>query len=271
MGFHGCGSAFMAYDQPLLNNFVIFKYDFSGRYGPVNNVWMGAMIDYDINYPADNKNQYTGYDAAHSLGYAYTRIQQVVGWGVVKIPWGCGYTPLVNAKTCSAQQAVWNDSDIWLDSVYYWMSQVTGLTHQRNADPAQQLPDADDREAFFTFARLDMPAAPATLTIGFANFGLPGITNSSDASNYFEIANISNKWAGFGRGDVNNDNKIDLVDVAYIIEIVKCEGNPSYPFRYLSDVNCDGDTDQLDEAYMLDYYFNNGPAPTGQWELGCSD
>jgi hypothetical protein len=270
IGFRGCGSAFMAYGQPLLNNFVVYKYDFSGRYAPVT-VWMGGMFDYDINYPADNKNQYTGYDAAHSLGYAYTRVLQEVGWGVVKIPWGCGYTPLVNAKTTSANQSVWVDTDIFLDSVYYWMSQVTGLTHQRNCDPTQQLPDASDREAFYTFGRLDMPVAPGTVTIGFANFGLPGITNSSDASNYFEIANISNKWAGFGRGDVNNDNKIDLVDIAYLIDLKFYGGNPAYPFKYLADVNCDGvNGDLLDIDYLLAYYFNNGPTPLGQWVLGCS-
>nr|MBN2276845.1 PQQ-binding-like beta-propeller repeat protein [candidate division Zixibacteria bacterium] len=265
IGFHGCATVISAYDQAALNNFVVYKFDMQGRYAALNNIYVGAMMDYDINYPSDSKNQYCGYDAAHSLGFSYTANLNDIGWGVVRIPFGCGYDQLRGAKTISAGQANWNDTDIWLDSVYYWMANHTGLTHQQGADPAQGQTDPDDRGAFYNIAQLNMPADPAVVTFGFALFGLEGLADASDPASYFELANTANKWCGFGRGDVNNDGAINLVDIAYLIDYVYYGGNGPFPFEHLGDVNADGAIDGADVTFMIDYYFNFGPCIMGEW------
>lgn len=276
MGFHACAAVIGAYDQPLLNNFVIHRFDFDGRYGPVNDVYMGAMIDYDI--PPDNTYNVAGYDEDLSLAWAYNCNIPDNGWGMVKIPFGGGGaknggTPMINAKSISANQGGWNDSSVWLDSVYYWMSTLTGLSHQTGIDPVICPGDPDDREVFFTIAELDIPAARDVLTIGVAVFGMPDIVDADLAATYAELAHTANKWCGFDRGDVNNDGNIgDLVDIAYLIYYIGYGGNGPYPFWHLGDVNCDEAINSLDVEYLIAYRYGvpqSGPPPCGKWMLAC--
>ncbi|UCD94374.1 MAG: dockerin type I repeat-containing protein, partial [Candidatus Zixiibacteriota bacterium] len=265
IGFRGCVTVIGAYDEPLLNNFVIHRFDLSGRYGPVNELYMGAMLDYDI---IPNVYNVAGYDQEHSLAYAYPCNTNDNCWGMVRIPFGDEYQPMINARTLTARQAGWNDSAVWLDSVYYWMSTLTGLSHQTGIDPVLCNIDSDDREVFFTIAGLELPANPESETIGVAVFGMPGVTDASDPATYSELADIANMWCGFGRGDVNKDKRIDLVDIAYLIEFVFYGGNGPYPFRHLGDVNADGVINGNDVTYLIDYYLGLGPAPAGRWTLG---
>jgi len=260
IGFHGCGSVFGAYDQPLLNNFVIYKFDLSGRYAPIEDLYMGAMLDCDIG------TDVAGYDEGLSISYDYDCSNPTGGWGMVKIPFGCGYTPMRGAKTIESQQGPWNDSDIWLDSVHYWMSSVTGLTHQTGAAPC--MPVIDDRDVFFNIAEIDMPQQGTGVTsLAIALFGLPDLVDPDLPESYADIANTANKWCGFGRGDVNNDNVIDLVDIALMIDFVYYGGDGPYPFLHLGDVNANGAVDGADVAYLIDYYFNFGPCIQGDWTL----
>jgi len=262
MGFHACASVIGAYDEPLLNNFVIHRFDFDGRYGPVDNIYMGAMLDYDVT--PNNAANWANYDASHSLAFMYGSADDN-GWGMVKIPWGDGYDPMINAKTLDNDQAAHNDTAVWLDSVYYWMSSLSGLSWQPTA--AYPLVDDFDREAFFTIAELDMPAAPDQVTIGVASFGMPGITNAMDPATYYDMATVANQWCGFGRGDVNNDGARNIIDIAYLIDYVYYSGNGPYPFEHLGDVNCDDAINGSDVVAMIQYYFYGGPAPCGEWTL----
>ena len=263
MGFHACASVIGAYDEPLLNNFVIHRFDFGGRYGPVDDVYMGAMLDYDV--VPNNAANWAGFDASHSLAFMYGSTNDN-GWGMVKIPWGDGYDPMINAKTLDNDQAAHNDTAVWLDSAYYWMSSLTGLSHQQGAAPPAV--DDFDREAFFTLAELDMPAAPDVATLGVAVFGLPALaTAADDPASYHDLAVLANQWCGFGRGDVNNDGAKNIVDIAYLIDFVYYGGNGPYPFAHLGDVNCDDATNSLDVLAMIQYYFYGGPTPCGEWTL----
>ena len=105
-----------------------------------------------------------------------------------------------------------------------------------------------------------------TLSLGIAHFGLYGLTDASSSGEFEPLANLVNKWAGFGRGDVNSDNEINLADIIYLAETVN--GGPgAVPFRHLSDVNADGDIDINDVLYLLTYYFDCGLCPVGDWVL----
>jgi hypothetical protein len=279
MGFKGCATVISAYEEPRLNNFFLEKFEFNGRYGAVDNVFMGGMIDYDINYNNGHKQQVAGYDADISTAWAYTCNNNNNGWGFVKIPFDCcnGYAPMRNAKTLAAGQSSWNDSMIWLDSAYYWMT-LTGLSHQTGTDPVICATDADDRDFFFTVGEIDMPAPgddPAVLAV--AVFGLPSLPgNANEAEAYKQLALTADKWCGFYRGDVDDDGDIDVYDVAALIDFV-CHGGPGpYPFMYLGDVNCDGNIDNDDAMYLLKFVFQYDPVsgmggtyppPCGAWEL----
>ena len=78
------------------------------------------------------------------------------------------------------------------------------------------------------------------------------------------LAHLVNKWAGFGRGDVNDDGNINLVDIIYLAGTVN--GGPgAVPFEHLSDVNDDSAIDDADVTALIDYYFWCGECPAGSF------
>ena len=79
------------------------------------------------------------------------------------------------------------------------------------------------------------------------------------------MANFVNQFAGFGRGDVNNDGAIHLADIMYLNNYVVFSGPGPIPFLHLGDVNNDGLTDAGDVTYLLDFYFVDGECPVGDW------
>jgi len=113
-----------------------------------------------------------------------------------------------------------------------------------------------------------MPMQGSGVTsIGVAVFGLPDLDDADLPESYAGLAHTANKWCGFDRGDVNNDNTINLVDIVCLIEFVYYSGNGPYPFLHLGDVNTDDAIDGLDVNYLIDYYFNFGPCIEGEWTL----
>ena len=266
IGFHACAKVIGAKDVPALANFTIHKYELTSRNGvPIPDFYMGMMMDYDVK--PNNKNQITGYDKAHSVAYVYDCGTPTTGWGAVKVPFGCRYESMLMAKTVEARPGgPWNDSAWWLDSVYLsWMKVQRGLTHQPNTYPC--IPSTTDRDAWFTYEGATIPAS-GSITFGFGQFGLVGITNANDAASYFGLANTINMWCGFGRGDVNNDGKIDLVDIAYLKNYVFGIGNGPYPFKHLGDVDASGGApNAADVTFLMNYYFNFGECPRGAWTL----
>jgi hypothetical protein len=189
------------------------------------------------------------------------------GWGFIKLPFGPGLDPLLGTKTLDADQGMWSDSAIWIDSVYLWMHE-TGLSHQAGTVPCN--PDNSDRDAWITIQNVDMTATDSTI-LGFAFFGkvFTGGEDPSDVSNYFEIANEANMFCGWGRGDVQKDGAINLIDILWLAYyVIDPLNNPGpYPYEYLGDVNVDGSVNDLDVNYLIDYYFNGGADPQGDWVL----
>ncbi|MBD3217003.1 MAG: PQQ-binding-like beta-propeller repeat protein, partial [candidate division Zixibacteria bacterium] len=80
-----------------------------------------------------------------------------------------------------------------------------------------------------------------------------------------DVMNFANKFAGFGRGDVNDDNVVNILDLCVLNCYVAGCGCYPHPFLYLGDVNADGNIDQLDVDYLFNYLFMGGPMPTGDW------
>ena len=64
-------------------------------------------------------------------------------------------------------------------------------------------------------------------------------------------------------GDYNWDGIIDLSDIIYIVEYFFDGGPAPLPENRVADLNCDFHTDISDLIYLVDYMFNNGPIPCG--------
>ncbi len=107
---------------------------------------------------------------------------------------------------------------------------------------------------------------PANGTINFheALFAVDAATGDENAmeASAVELAARAAKWAGFARGDVNDDNTVNLLDVCWLLS-----GNQIYPDAYNGDVDLSGGVDAADESYLLVYVTGLGPAPQGEWRF----
>jgi hypothetical protein len=96
-------------------------------------------------------------------------------------------------------------------------------------------------------------------TFGFATFAFTsGFTSPTQID---DLRKFVNKLAGFARGDVDNNNVINLLDLVKLNAFVNAGGNGPVPFRHLGDVNCDGLVNPADATYLMAYLFTGGPAP----------
>jgi len=81
-------------------------------------------------------------------------------------------------------------------------------------------------------------------------------------ANATDVARRAARWAGFARGDVNEDGFVDLADVCWLIA-----GLPIYPDTYCADVDANGTFDSADIRYLLSFISASGPGPRGAWRF----
>jgi len=69
-----------------------------------------------------------------------------------------------------------------------------------------------------------------------------------------------NQGIAFIRGDANDDSKVTVADVVYIISYLY-KGGPAPSPLGKADTNCDGDVNVADVIYLINYLFKGGPPP----------
>ncbi len=246
-------------DLPALANLTLEIMDFTERNGnPVSNWYLGSVIDYDVG------SDIATFDQSISTAWAHNPAADAA-WGSIKIPFGCGtvgagqdfdYTSVRNIKGLDGNSALFTD-DLYHDSAYTYLSAPYGTVL-----PTQ--PQSADFEMHTGYASHDF-AGGDSYSIGIAHFGVTGLADATSGAELADMANLVNKWAGFGRGDVNNDGGINLADIIYLAGTVNNAGPGAIPFAHMGDVNADGAIDAGDINYLVDYYFNCGPCPIGDW------
>lgn len=249
----------------LLNNMTLDIWELTERNNRALLNWkIGAYIDNDMKaIIATNNNTFdtTLFDQAHSLAWATAKggTEGVVASGFVKIPFGCGYSPMKNVT--AVDQDKMSYGPYW-DSLYVYMSKPAGAYDMGVRNTAQ------DEASLYTFAEHDFTPGE-TYTFGYAFFAFNGLANAfSSTGTLAPLAVLVNKWAGFGRGDINDDGVINLTDIIRLAEHVNYAEPGPIPFRHLGDVDASGGVPSLtDVQYLVDYYFNYGPCPKGDWVL----
>jgi hypothetical protein len=250
---------------PLTTNVTVEIFEFTERNGNALPGWkFGAHIDCDILVDAGGDHDTVWIDRSISTAWAsaYPAATHAFGW--IKLPFGCveGWdsNPVKNVVGLDSDQGLFEDT-LKYDSFYFFMSQPPGATYgQTMADAAQ------DQQFLTTIIEHDF-APNEVLEFAVMQFARGDLANAHSSAELVDQALFANKWLGFGRGDVNNDNTVNLGDIMHLAYYLADTGtNPGpIPFMHLGDVNADGNVDGLDLDYLIAYYFDCGPCPTGDW------
>ena len=252
-----------------LSQFTLEIFDFTERNGVAVPGWkFGYWCDYDIYYPGADSRDTSLLDPVNSVVWqAGIDASNGNAWGAVKVPFGCGYSPAKNVWLLDSDNSFYATDDVgaYLDLFYSYSSDAPG---------EYSMPDAvftRDQSMHATLAEHDF-AANETYSFGVAIFRLSGLADAigpplQAPPEIAALANTVNKWAGFGRGDVDNDNKITIADIMTLVDIVSEDILGAIPFKYLADVDGIEGVTESDITYLVDYYFNNGPCPIGDWTL----
>jgi hypothetical protein len=254
-----------------LNNATVEIIEFRNRNNrPLPGWKLGNYLDFDFRTSAAYVDT-TKYDPSISLGWGYCKTGATAVGGLVKLPFTpfCAVDspnylpPMKNCIAIDQRQGMWGaatHSVPYLDSAYYYMSLAPG-SYGHNPLPADE-----DMAASFTLAEHDFePLETYTVAVGYFEFqGYPTPTTSAGAMT--ALAHQLNKFMGYSRGDMNNDNKIDLADVIYLANRISYGGPGAYPYEYLANVNCNTTAPYYtidDVMYLAAYYFQGGPCPDG--------
>jgi hypothetical protein len=228
---------------------------------PINGLYYGVFTDWDIEsgnnlHDGSIENGYVyGWDPAATSVYGHIGLPRKGSYFCD----GAKTDPMYNARINYNPDEIYPPADYTPDSLYSWINSNPegALTFAANAAPSDA---ADDQSYEIAFGKVDLGATPHSF--GFALFGLPNAVGSADYE-VNELSKFINKYAGFGRGDVNNDGVIDLKDLVYLSEYTAGVGPGPVPFMHLGDLNCDGNVDALDAQYFGNYFFYYGPPPGG--------
>jgi len=251
---------------PLTTNVTVEIFEFTERNGQdVPNWKFGAHIDCDIIVDAGGDFDTTYIDRSISTAWAsaYPAATHAFGW--IKLPFGCvegGWNslPVKNVVPLDSDQGLFEDT-LKYDSFYFYMSQPAGDGYGHDVSAAPQ-----DQQFLTTLVEHDF-TANETFEFASVMFARNDLTNSHSSAELVDQALFANKWVGFGRGDVNNDDVINIADIMYLKFYLLAPGtNPGpIPFMHLGDVNADGNVDPMDLDYLIAYYFECGPCPMGDW------
>ncbi len=259
-----------ALNVPELANLTVEIFEVSERNGAsVDSFKFGVNIDYDVSPTLGG-----GADTSilnRNISAAWTTSAQSgaadFAWGFIKLPYGCGYTPIKNAKGLDAGQGRFIGfggaarGDGYMDSAYIYMNNAPG------ANPSHQMTGSADQQIHGTLVENDF-GPNESITFAVAQFGFnSGVTSprTPGSPEIVALSNLANKWVGFGRGDVNDDNAVNLGDIMMLADIVGGSVPGAIPFEHLGDVDADNDVDNADLNYLIAYYFDCGACPLGDW------
>ncbi|MBN4076080.1 PQQ-binding-like beta-propeller repeat protein [Gemmatimonas aurantiaca] len=276
MGFIANETHYGAKDVVELADFKLVRIDVTNRSATdsINDLVHYAHHDYDLG--GGSNNTMIG---RPDKGYIYASGPSLtISDGYVKVPFGCGagsdFNYGINALACDQGLSWWSfeSNAHWdlMNDIGQGNQGLNTIIYQVNMNTFAGEPGAaSDASGDWFFGSMDLGPSE-TKSFGIAQFAFTNMTDASDADQYIGFADLINKWAGWGRGDVNNDQVIDMADVIYLAGSV-AGGNGPYPFRHLGNVDGAGDpdvADAADVAYLVDYYFGCGACPVGDWYLG---
>jgi hypothetical protein len=264
-------------DDPLYGDFKLTRMVFINRDAAPKNVRAGTYFDWDANgapttnvgLVSDAFNGYAIWDP-NTVRFAYGMldVNQPSAYGGVDptaFPPAMIMSNLNDTTYAGQGGAEWIGRNYPQDWGYgWWLARglYAGPRHSMGGNGVAGL--AGDRGGFLV-NELDL-AASASGEVVQATFAFNVNGNSNDAyvtAGGISVAKRAARWAGFARGDVNDDGVVDLADVCWL------QGaNPIYPDTYCGDVDNSGAVDGADIAQLFSFVSGNAASqPVGAWRF----
>ncbi|MFH1892187.1 MAG: hypothetical protein ABIK83_05825 [Candidatus Zixiibacteriota bacterium] len=257
--------AFAESGSGYFNNFKLIAYDLSNRNGTaVDDLYWGVFADWDMPGDPAGYEQVFG-DIGASAMWQFNEVSgEVAGCGVLPMTGSCIFpTGLPSKGTYNAYGwifAWWPEPLGELPRLFMELVESCGegnICYHPNADPGSP---PDDRCMILT-ANKHSFAGYETIQGAFVVFAFP---TGATVGEITDLMRFANQWAGYGRGDINNDGLIDLLDLTHLARYVYSPADncgPPCPFVYLGDVNCDDTVNTADAQHLYDFMFTGGPPP----------
>jgi hypothetical protein len=256
-----------AYD-PMYGDFKLISWNLENRDAVAKDLKAGSYIDWDA---VDDYFNDVGLLSDNFNGYAiWNAVEPRYAYGVFdpNLPTSyCGIDPSVNSPHKIFAGVL---SDMWCgpfglcdDAGITWHYAVGPPYRDYWGGPQGPAGWREDRGVFLVNKGFTLPPN-GTYKVVQALYAVPATSNdvaTIDALGV-EVAKRAARWAGFARGDVNDDGCVNLADVCWL-----SSGYQIYPDTYCGDVNLDGNVDPADQTFLLDYVSGVGPAPLGAWRF----
>ncbi|MCK4573885.1 MAG: hypothetical protein KAU36_05915, partial [candidate division Zixibacteria bacterium] len=263
MGLYATSTVFGVEGVEELDNVTLEIIHFNERNNlPVDNWYFGEYWDCDLG--ADEP----GIDRDVSAVWAFPTPAADWAMGSIKIPFGYGnndngdwdFNSTLNVKGLGGTWALFGSTNYY-DSAYIYLSGGVG-------ELPRQAMHSSDEEVHFSYVGHNFEPS-GTYSFAIAHFAAFDLEDAHTSDGFQGLCHFVNKWAGFGRGDVNNDNVINILDILYLAQRVNFGGPGPVPFEHLGDVDADGDVDGMDVTYLLTWYTSpwTAPGPRGAWVL----
>jgi hypothetical protein len=244
---------------PEFNNFVLIAYDLVNRNPtPVDDVYFGCFADFDMPGDGAGYEQVQGY-IDDNVAFQFNEVSgELAGFGCLPLAGsfvdGIKTTGAYNGYGISNPDEIYPPAELPLTI----FASIDGCPQGDWCYHPSAAPGAppDDRAVILTAAKKSF-AGDEVLSGALMKYYFPGGASTGDLEAMMKFAN---KWAGYARGDLNDDDEITLNDIVVLLLYLN-GGNPPCPWMHLGDVDADGDVDPDDLLYFYTFFFLNGPPP----------
>ncbi len=248
------------YGSSIFNNFYLIAYDMTNRNAtPVEGLYWGAFADFDM--PGDAAGyEYVLGDIGVSAMWQYNGVtDELSGFGA--LPMAGSFVNGLATTGMYCGYGVNNPDEIYAPAelpvtIFGTIDAIPAGTVGYHPNAAPGMPP-DDRGTIMIAGHQDF-AGNEVVQGAMVVFYFPAGATAGEIGDMMAFAN---KWAGYGRGDLNDDGVIDLLDLCLLSSYAAGVGGPPCPFVYLGDVDLSGDVDVDDALYMYEYMFNGGDLP----------
>jgi hypothetical protein len=228
----------------LYGEFILQQYVIKNLADTAANVYVSLYMDWDI-FDAAYNDSYG--DSLHNLAWHWCTNQAAnrkYKFGAMRLPSDnspvIGYEAVSNRYYIYPQEG-WRDDQLWqLMTKAKWQDDSAGY----------------DISLLLTPGRITIPPDSAHLE-SFIIFGVDTTQHKIDPAWWKPMLS----FCGLYRGDVNQDGKLDLGDIVYLITYLYKGGPAPLPFTDQGDLTGDDHLELGDIVFLISYLYRSGSAP----------